>query len=130
MTTRSEYDAIIVGGGHNGLVAAGYLARAGMSVLVLERRHIVGGACATEELFTTGRVEHLDEFFELDILKACLVRSGDAGDPRAIGSAIPYISEALRVTPDDQSDYFSGVPKGGVGVITQAMARSTESVGV
>src|SRR5438445_298260 len=45
------YDAIIVGGGHNGLVTAGYLARAGWKVLVLERRKVVGGACVTEELF-------------------------------------------------------------------------------
>lgn len=43
------YDAIVVGGGHNGLTAAAYLARAGKSVLVLERRAIVGGASATEE---------------------------------------------------------------------------------
>ncbi len=41
-------DAVIIGGGHNGLVAAFYLARAGRSVLVLERRDIVGGACVTE----------------------------------------------------------------------------------
>ena len=47
----SRYDAIIVGAGHNGLVAAGYLARAGLRVLVLERRHVVGGACVTEETF-------------------------------------------------------------------------------
>ena len=46
-----QYDAIIVGGGHNGLVCAGYLARAGWKVLVLERRPIVGGACVTEEVF-------------------------------------------------------------------------------
>ena len=45
-----RYDAIIVGGGHNGLVAAAYLARAGREVLVLEQRHIVGGATVTEEL--------------------------------------------------------------------------------
>src|SRR5579859_227751 len=45
------FDAIIVGAGHNGLVTAGYLARAGWSVLVLERRGIVGGACVTEEVF-------------------------------------------------------------------------------
>ena len=47
----SRYDAIIIGGGHNGLVAANYLQRAGYSTLVLERRHIVGGACVTEEVF-------------------------------------------------------------------------------
>ena len=50
------YSAIIVGAGHNGLVAANYLARAGASVLVLERRDFVGGACITEELFPDFRV--------------------------------------------------------------------------
>ena len=44
------YDAIVVGGGHNGLVHAGYLAKAGLRTLVLERRHLVGGAAITEEL--------------------------------------------------------------------------------
>jgi phytoene dehydrogenase-like protein len=44
-----RYDAIIVGAGHNGLVAAGYLARAGVRTLVLEQRDHVGGACVTEE---------------------------------------------------------------------------------
>ena len=46
-----RYDAVIVGGGHNGLTAAAYLARAGLSTLVLERRHLVGGAAVTEEIF-------------------------------------------------------------------------------
>nr|MBI2905183.1 FAD-dependent oxidoreductase [Chloroflexota bacterium] len=46
-----NYDAIIIGGGHNGLVNAAYLARAGKSVLVLERRHLVGGAAVTEEIY-------------------------------------------------------------------------------
>jgi phytoene dehydrogenase-like protein len=46
-----RYHAIVIGGGHNGLTAAAYLARAGRNVLVLERRHIVGGAAVTEELF-------------------------------------------------------------------------------
>ena len=47
----AKYDAIIIGAGHNGLTAAAYLARAGRKVLVLERRHIVGGAAVTEEVF-------------------------------------------------------------------------------
>src|SRR5437879_9294781 len=46
-----SYDIVIVGAGHNGLVTAAYLARAGRRVLVLERRHVVGGACVTEELW-------------------------------------------------------------------------------
>jgi phytoene dehydrogenase-like protein len=47
----AKYDAIIIGAGHNGLTAAAYLGRAGRRVLVLERRHLVGGAAVTEELF-------------------------------------------------------------------------------
>src|SRR6266702_7826610 len=46
-----KYDAIIIGGGHNGLVNAAYLQRAGKKVLVLERRHVLGGAAVTEEIF-------------------------------------------------------------------------------
>jgi len=46
-----RYDAIVVGGGHNGLVSAAYLARAGLRTLVLERRHVLGGAAVTEEVF-------------------------------------------------------------------------------
>jgi phytoene dehydrogenase-like protein len=46
-----QYDVIVIGGGHNGLVNAAYLARAGKRVLVLERRHVLGGAAVTEEIF-------------------------------------------------------------------------------
>lgn len=48
---EQKYDAIVVGGGHNGLTAAAYLAKAGRNVLVLERRYLVGGAAVTEEIF-------------------------------------------------------------------------------
>jgi phytoene dehydrogenase-like protein len=46
-----KYDVIVIGGGHNGLTAAAYLARGGRKVLVLERRHVLGGAAVTEEVF-------------------------------------------------------------------------------
>jgi phytoene dehydrogenase-like protein len=46
-----KYHAIVIGGGHNGLTAAAYLARAGRNVLILERRHVLGGAAVTEEVF-------------------------------------------------------------------------------
>ncbi len=46
-----RYDAIVIGAGHNGLVNAAYLAKAGKKVLVLEQRHTVGGATVTEEIF-------------------------------------------------------------------------------
>jgi phytoene dehydrogenase-like protein len=48
--STETFDAVVVGAGHNGLVAAAYLARSGRSVVVCERRHILGGACVTEEL--------------------------------------------------------------------------------
>jgi phytoene dehydrogenase-like protein len=49
-STRNQYDALVIGGGHNGLTAAAYLARAGLSTLVLERREIPGGCAVTEEI--------------------------------------------------------------------------------
>src|ERR1700675_4174345 len=47
---NSIYDAVIIGAGHNGLTAAAYLARAGYSTVVLERRDMIGGCCVTEQI--------------------------------------------------------------------------------
>src|SRR5262245_44152842 len=55
-TMPTPYDALIIGGGHNGLVAACYLAKAGKRALVLERYHTVGGAAITEEIHPGFRV--------------------------------------------------------------------------
>jgi phytoene dehydrogenase-like protein len=65
-------DAIIVGAGHNGLVAACYLARGGWKVLVLERRHVVGGACVTEETFPGFKVStaaYVNSLFRKEIVR-------------------------------------------------------------
>jgi phytoene dehydrogenase-like protein len=73
MSARSSrYDAIIVGAGHNGLVTACYLARAGRRVLVLERRHVVGGACVTEEVFPGFKVStaaYVNSLFRKEIVR-------------------------------------------------------------
>src|SRR5436853_4269711 len=66
------YDAIIIGGGHNGLVTACYLTRAKKRVLVLERRPLVGGACVTEETFPGFKVStaaYVNSLFRKDIIR-------------------------------------------------------------
>lgn len=56
---KNGTDVVIVGGGHNGLVTAGYLARSGLSVTVLEQRGVIGGACVTEEVWPGYKVSSL-----------------------------------------------------------------------
>ena len=66
------YDAIIIGAGHNGLVAANYLAKANKKVLILEQRHLVGGAALTEELipgFKFSRCSYVLSLFRKGIIK-------------------------------------------------------------
>ncbi len=68
-------DAVIIGAGHNGLTAAAYLARAGLSVEVLERRDIAGGACVTEELWPGVRAS--PGAYTLSLLRPEIVRDLD-----------------------------------------------------
>src|ERR1700693_3170410 len=68
----TSFDAIIIGAGHNGLVTACYLARAGKKVLVLERRDVVGGACVTEEVFPGFKVStaaYVNSLFRKEIVR-------------------------------------------------------------
>ena len=67
-----SYDAIVVGGGHNGLVCAAYLARAGRRVCVLERRPLLGGACVTEEVWPGYRVSRAS--YVLSLLQPKVIR--------------------------------------------------------
>ena len=93
MTVPSRYDAIIIGAGHNGLVAAAYLAGAGRKVLVLERRELVGGCVVTEELwpgFKVSTASYVNSLFRPEIIRDLeLKRHGFAMLPRSPSSFTP-----------------------------------------
>jgi phytoene dehydrogenase-like protein len=72
-----SYDAIIVGAGHNGLTAAAYLARAGLSTLVLERRDIIGGCCVTEQIAPGCRASTTS--YIASMLRPTVIRDLDLG---------------------------------------------------
>ncbi|XP_038971634.1 pyridine nucleotide-disulfide oxidoreductase domain-containing protein 2 [Phoenix dactylifera] len=69
---KRRWDAVVVGGGHNGLTAAAYLARSGLSVAVLEKRHLVGGAAVTEEIvpgFRFSRCSYLQSLLRPSVIR-------------------------------------------------------------
>src|SRR3989440_5564732 len=92
--TAGSYDVIIIGAGHNGLVTAAYLARAGWRVLVLERRELVGGACVTEELWPGVKVStasYVNSLLRPEIIRDLeLQRHGFELLPRNPSSFTPF----------------------------------------
>ena len=95
-----RYDAVVVGGGHNGLVAAAYLARAGLSCLVLERRDAVGGAAVSEAVFA--RLRRAGLALRVPRQPAAAAhrrRARAAGAPRAPGRLLVHARPARRRRP-------------------------------
>ncbi len=101
------YDAIIIGAGHNGLVTAAYLARAGWRVLVLERRDIVGGCCITEETwpgFKVSTAAYVNSLLRPEIIRDLDLKShGFEMLPRSPSSFTPFPDgRHLMMGPDKE----------------------------
>jgi phytoene dehydrogenase-like protein len=97
--SRQDYDAIIVGGGHNGLITSAYLGRAGLKTLVLERRHLVGGAAVTEEI--NPGFKYSVASYVVSLLRPEIIRDLDL--PRHGLEILPLES---TVTPLPDGDYL------------------------
>ena len=101
----ASYDLIVIGGGHNGLVTAAYLARAGARVLVLERREVLGGACVTEEVWPGYKVStaaYVNSLLRPEIIRDLeLKRHGFEMLPRSPSSFTPFPDgRSLLLGPD------------------------------
>ncbi len=100
---RTRYDAVIIGAGHNGLVAAFYLSRGGLRTLVLERRDIVGGACVTEEFAPGFRAS--PGAYVLSMLRDVIWRDMRL---RRRGLHVDQAGPSLNVFPDGQTFVLHG----------------------
>lgn len=113
----TQTDAIIIGGGHNGLVCAAYLSKLGLKVIVLEKRHCIGGAAVTEEIypgFKFSRASYLAGLFRPQIIKDLeLVKYGFEYISRNPSSFTPTLSNSkykgkyLLLGSDENSNYQS-----------------------
>jgi len=108
-----SFDSVVVGAGHNGLVAAAYLALSGRSVLVCERRHLVGGACVTEELAPGIRTS--SGAYSLSLLRP------------EIWKELELARRGLEVIPKDPQ-MFIPLPEGGSLLIWRDTARTLEGL--
>ena len=101
----ASYDLIVIGAGHNGLVTAAYAARAGLKVLVLERREVIGGACVTEEVWPGYKVStaaYVNSLLRPEIIRELeLQRHGFEMLPRSPSSFTPFPDgRSLMLGPD------------------------------
>src|SRR2546429_7867736 len=104
----SRYDAVIIGGGHNGLVCACYLAAGGLSVAVFERRAIVGGAAVTEEFHPGFR--NSTASYTVSLLHPRVLR-----DLRLAGHGIPIVERPVFHFPSPSGPRFLEGGRGSIG---------------
>jgi phytoene dehydrogenase-like protein len=119
------YDAIVIGAGHNGLVTAAYLAKAGLRVLALERRELVGGAAVTEEAFTGFKFE--TGAHRINRLHPALAQDLRSAVGRAAGTGLSQTYGTLEFLPSDPT-VFAPLPDGGGLTLWRDSERSKEAV--